>query len=91
MLNTKRGKKGGGNLKVRVQVVFETRRHSRSQESPVSLLLIQSNRQKKQEAQYNKDQTPPKNSILPHVIIPRNKQMTSTRIQKAYRLVITII
>jgi len=89
----KKGKKGK-NLKVQVQIIFETRRHSRSQESPVSLLLIQRNRQK-QKPNTTKTRHPPKknkkNSILPRVIIPRNKTNDEYRnTDSTYRLVITI-
>lgn len=80
-------------LKARVQVVFETRgRHRRSQEGPVSMLLVQHNKQKQ-----NKNKTRPndtktrqskkkktqKNSIY-LIIIPINKEMRSTRIQTAH-------
>lgn len=75
------------NLKERVQIVSETRRrHSRSQESPVSLFLIQRNRQNTTKQKPNTTKTRhPQKQHLPHVIIPRNKQMTSTRIQTAHQ------
>lgn len=73
-------------LKAQVQVVFETRRHSRSQESsppaPPPTQQILKKTTKKTKAQYNKDQTT-QEQHLPRIIIPRNRHMTSTRIQTA--------
>lgn len=56
MLDTKEKRE---NLKARVQVVFETRRrHSRSQESQVHLLLNQRNRLKTKEVQQHRPDAP---------------------------------